>query len=396
MYDAVVVGAGPAGSATAAQLAARGHRVVLVDRAHFPRPKPCAEYISPGGAALLGDLGVFDRLTQSGRWLRGMEIRAPGGACHLVDYRGRSGRVRWGLSLARTALDAALVEVARGRGVEVREGVRIVQTVCEAGAVCGVVDADGREIGARVVIGADGLHSVIARAAGPTRKMVWPRRLGLVQHFSGVDWPEDFGQMHVGRRGYVGVAPLDDAGCVTVGLVRPLHRTDHARFAEALADYPELAARLSVGTPEGNVQGVGPLARRVRAVSGRGFLLVGDAAGFFDPFTGEGIFRALRGAELAASAADAALNGMPTDDSRARADAAVNDWQTDFARARADAFAAKERLTLLIQVFVQTPKLMDLAVRRLRHRPHVARRLGNMLGDLEPASLGVVFDLLKP
>jgi geranylgeranyl reductase family protein len=380
MYDAVVVGAGPAGSATAAHLASRGFRVVLVDRAHFPRPKACAEYISPGGAALLGELGVFRHLSEPGRWLRGMQIRAPGGACHLVDYRDRSGRAVCGLSLARTALDTALVEVARARGVEVREGLRVVQTVCEAGAVRGVVDANGCEIGARIVIGADGMHSIVARAAGPSRRVVWPRRVGLVQHFSGVDWPEDVGQMHVGKRGYVGVAPLDHSGGVTVGLVQPLHRSNTTRFGEALADYPELAARLRVGTPVGQVHGIGPLARRVRAVSGPGFLLVGDAAGFFDPFTGEGIYRALRGAELAAAATSAALNGE----------------RTDYARARADAFAAKERLTVLIQIFVQVPRLMDVAIRRLRQRPYVARRLGNVLGDLEHASLGVAFDLLRP
>jgi flavin-dependent dehydrogenase len=120
------------------------------------------------------------------------------------------------------------------------------------------------------------------------------------------------------------------------------------------------------------VQGIGPLAARVRACAGPGYRLVGDAAGFFDPFTGEGIFRALRSAELVA--------GCPT----------------DYAQARARAFSSKERLVALIQVFVQTPHLMDFAVQRLQRRPQVAQDLGRVLGDLVPARLELAWRLLGP
>jgi menaquinone-9 beta-reductase len=361
--------------------------VLLVDRAHFPRDKACAEYVSPGGADILERLGA---LGQHGRRLRGMQIRAPGGGCHLIDYCDAAGRPAFGLSIARTELDAALVDVARQRGVEVRQGVRIAGAVREAGVVRGVADAAGHEIAARFVIGADGLHSVVARAGGPTRRLAWPRRLGLVLHMTGVDWPEDVGHMHVGRAAYVGVAPLDSRGLVSVGLVRPLlprRARQPARqiFDATLAEFPELAQRLRIGQPADQVRGVGPLAHRARRVAGPGYLLVGDAAGFFDPFTGEGIFRALRGAELAATAADAALRGGDP----IRVSAA-------YASARARAFGAKERLTAVIQVFVQVPKLMDLAIARLQERPHVARRLGNMLGDLESSRLAIVPDLLRP
>jgi flavin-dependent dehydrogenase len=317
-----------------------------------------------------------------------MQVRAPNGARHLLDYRDAAGRPACSLSVARTALDSELLNIARERGVEVREGVRIVGPLAHQGVVRGAVDAGGRELEARIVVGADGLHSVIARAAARPRARAWPRRLGLVLHLAGVDWPEEFGHMLVGRRGYVGVAPLDRDGLVTVGLVQPLtHQPGSAaeRFNTALSDYPELACRLAGGEPVDAIQGVGSLARTVRRVAGPGYLLVGDAAGFFDPFTGEGIYRALRGAELAADAADAALQG--------RDPSAV---ATAYTRARADAFQVKEQLTYIIQVFVQLPALMNLAVARLQQRPHVARRLGNMLGDLEPSRLDVVWGLLRP
>jgi menaquinone-9 beta-reductase len=371
-YDAIVVGAGPAGSATAALLAATGRTVLVLDAARFPRRKACAEYISPGGADILHERGA---LNGEGRWLRGMAIRAPSGAEHVVEY---CGGARRGLSISREKLDLALLEVACARGAELRQGCRVMNVVHDEGRVSGVRLVDGQEIRARTVVGADGLHSVVARAAGKPLPVRWPRRLGLVAHLEEVEWPDEVGQMWVGRGGYVGVAPLNNDGLVTVGLVRSMrhgHATASELFEKGLAEFPGLARRLSVGQRVGTVIGVGPLARRVRRCAGPGYLLVGDAAGFFDPFTGEGIFRALRSAQLAMEY--------------------INDPH-GYSRARKAAFQAKERLTQIIQIFVQAPPLLELAVRRLNQRPAVAAELGNMLGDLESAHLGVVWRLLGP
>jgi flavin-dependent dehydrogenase len=182
--------------------------------------------------------------------------------------------------------------------------------------------------------------------------------------------------MLVGRRDYVGVAPLDENGQITVGLVRhmPVGRLGSVTraFEAGLAHFPELERRLSHGRMHGPVMGVGPLARRVRHHAGAGYALVGDAAGFFDPFTGEGIFRALRGAQLLAAC------------------------PRTYAQDRRQAFAAKERLVALIQVFVQTPRLMNFAIHRLQNRPGVARELGNVLGDLQPARMDLAWHLLGP
>src|SRR6267143_2909362 len=140
----------------------------------------------------------------------------------------------------------------------------------------------------------------------------------------------------------------------------------------SLAHYPELQKRLRRGHISGPVLGIGPLARRVRHPAGAGYALVGDAAGFFDPFTGEGIFRALRAAQLLAASPDA------------------------YAVKRKKAFAAKERLVALIQVFVQTPRLMNFVIHRLQQRPRLARDLASVLGDLQPARLDLVWRLLGP
>jgi flavin-dependent dehydrogenase len=280
------------------------------------------------------------------------------------------------LSVPRYVLDYALLEIARERGVEVREGYRVHDVWLQAGVIQGVVGPSGERLGAGLVVGADGLNSVIARGVGARGTARWPRRLGLVAHFDGVDWPEDFGRMLVGVRGYVGIAPLDDNGQVSVGLVRsmPGSRLGSAVGAleAALVDYPDVTDRLKHGNLVGSVQGIGPLARRVRMSAGPGFALVGDAAGFFDPFTGEGIFRALRGAELLAS------------------------FPETYSRQRAIAFGPKERMVKLIQVLVQTPRLMDFTIHRLQRRRAIAGELGCMLGDLQPARLALILRLLGP
>jgi menaquinone-9 beta-reductase len=377
-YDVIVVGAGPGGSATAALFALQGRRVLLVDKARFPRLKACAEYVSPGGVAILERLGALARIDASGkrRWLRGMCISAPGGAAHLAECHDAEGQPRRGLSVGRLVLDLKLLEVAQARGAEIRQGFAVRDVLRADARVRGIVGPSGENVRADLVVGADGLRSIVARQLGLEWRVRWPRRLGLVAHYAGVDWPEDYGQILVGTAGYAGAAPLDDNGLVTVGLVRrmPAGRlgSPTAALEAGLAEFPDLAGRLKCGRQLGRVLGTGPLARRVRRAAGPGFALVGDAAGFFDPFTGEGIFRALRGAELLVNCPER------------------------YAQARANAFAAKQRLVMLLQVLVQVPQLTDFAIRRLRSRASIADELANMVGDLRPARLDVLWRLLGP
>ncbi|HEV2121893.1 MAG TPA: geranylgeranyl reductase, partial [Chloroflexota bacterium] len=138
------------------------------------------------------------------------------------------------------------------------------------------------------------------------------------------------------------------------------------------------------------LRGVAPLASRVTRPSGDGFVLVGDAAGFLDPFTGEGVYRALRGAELASETIDEALrSGEVSARSLSRYD-----------RRRRQEFAAKTALCWLIQGFLASPPLFAYALRRIDSRSAVRDRLGTVLGDYGPASETLtpkfLWELLRP
>src|SRR5215210_2753833 len=145
--DAIIVGGGPAGSVTASLLAERGHRILLLDKAHFPRHKACSEYVNPAGARLLAELGLERDLAALGAHrVEAMLIHAPGGHRFLADF-GAAEPGSTAIGLSRFRLDALLLDRARDAGVVVREGAHVRDVVVEDGRVCGVVATiDGERV----------------------------------------------------------------------------------------------------------------------------------------------------------------------------------------------------------------------------------------------------------
>lgn len=379
--DVIVVGGGPAGSATATLLAADGHDVLLVDEARFPRDKVCGEGISPEAWPVLDRIGASARVSALHPWpLRGMRLVSPDG----TSFRGRyAGGRRPGLALRRLVLDGALLDAARDAGVEVEEGVRVQDVVFDQGLVRGVATADGRTLLARVVVAADGRRSVVARRLGLLREHRRFRRFAVRGHWDGVDGLEELGEMHVADGGYCGVAPLaarraNVAFVLDAREIRPAGGDLEGFYREALSRrWPALAERLHGARLCERPSAIGPLALECLGVSRPGAVLVGDAAGFYDPFTGEGVTLALRTAELAARAIGAEL--------RSGASHLVLPRLHAYERARASATRDKFRFNRLVQLAVRHRGVADAIASRLARRPDLADRLVGIAGDFVPA-----------
>ena len=365
--------------------------VLLLDRAAFPRNKVCAEYLSPQASRILSSMGAMEAVEASKpAHLTGMRVRAPNGfeihGSFVAEHGYRAFRDR-GLALQRSLLDAILVQRARVAGVTVMERAHVTDVVRDGdGAVNGVciTDSDGakREVRAPLVIGADGLRSVVGRRLGLTRVSRFPRRVAFVAHYRNVPGVSEVGEMHVERDGYVGIADVGH-GLTNVALVVP---SKLARGAAGdaggmldgwLARHPQLAWRFARAERVEPVRVTGPFASSSRRAWAPGAALVGDAADFFDPFTGEGVYSALRGGEmLAPFAAEAVLRGGK------RAVVALEEYE----RTRRTEFHGKWLVEKIIAGTVAVPALINHAARALSRRREMADLLVGVAGDFVPPS----------
>jgi flavin-dependent dehydrogenase len=383
----LVVGAGPGGSSLATFLARTGLSVTAVDRAGFPRDKACSEYMSPETVRILSRVGVVEALERAGAAMpRGTAVTAARGArLHGVFERASRPPFRpMGLALSRSLLDNELVAAARGAGAQVLERTTVEELLYDEGAVAGALvrDATGQRHGirARLTVGADGLRSVVARRIG-RRSYGFPRRVAFVAHMSGVRDTGPYAELHVRRAGYVGINPIGHDR-TNVALVVPARSAGRAGgrvkqfFSEMLAEFPPVADRLAGAIVVRPILATGPFAAWSGRVIAPGAALVGDAADFFDPFTGEGIYSALRGAELLAETAIEALSipGQLTPDRL-----------TSYSHRRRRVFGGKWLVERMIGYGMSFPALFDRAVARLGRRRGMADTLIGVTGDFVPA-----------
>ncbi len=371
--DVLIAGSGPAGSALAAALARAGASVVIAEAAAHPRPKACAEYASPRIAEELARIGATS-WRDNAVALDGMDLHARGRSAP-IRYADRHGpRQAWGID--RRSFDDALAKHAVAAGAELRERTRLTDLIEEDGRIVGAMVRDvttGRteRVRADWTVGADGTRSTVSRLVGVDRPVRFPRRLGLVAHYAGTDELTTRGEMHIGDGCYIGLAPTP-GGELNVGMALPMDGHSGSaseRFDAAVATIPAVARRLDGAARLTPIRGAAPIGHRVSSPAGRGWLLVGDAAGFLDPVTGEGIHRALRSAR---AATDALLAG--------------GDIAGRYRQERRRAFAAKSALSWLIQGLLVAPPLLGHAVERLGSRPAAALRFGSALGDCRPAT----------
>ncbi|SPF41100.1 Monooxygenase, FAD-binding [Candidatus Sulfopaludibacter sp. SbA4] len=290
--DVFVIGGGPAGLAAAIAARRRGFQVLLADCSVPPIDKACGEGIMPDGLAAARSLGID--LTASGAQpFRGIRFCAPGVPAAEAPFP--SGH---GLGLRRTALHHLMVEHALQAGVQFAWGARITgirPNDADAGAA---VEADGRLVRTRWIVGADGGHSAVRRWAGLDASHRDSRRFGFRRHYAVAPWSE-FMEIHWGDACQLYITPVGPEEICVVSI----SRNPHLRLDDALPQFPDVARRLSgPGTLE---RGGVSASRRLKAVCRGRVALVGDASGSVDAITGEGLCLLFQQAVALAAALDA-------------------------------------------------------------------------------------------
>jgi flavin-dependent dehydrogenase len=324
-----------------------------------------------------------------------MRVHAPDGTSFLGSFGANTGYRAfrdYGLAIRRPLLDTVLLARAEEAGARIRTGVDVRDLARDAyGRVTGVVMRESEKqttLTARLVIGADGLRSVVARRAKLGSHGRRPRRLALVRHYTGVTHDAAVGDMHVFDGGYAGFAPVSD-DLTNVAVVIPTRESHYlgndrdAIMRGLLNSQPRVAARLSGAEPATPTRAIGPFNWRARVAWTPGAALVGDAADFFDPFTGEGIYAAMRGAELLTTYAFEAVRSS----NASASDIALAAYD----RCRCREFGGKWAVERAIATAIASPSLINLAAKALARRTELADLLVGVTGDFVPAR-----EVLKP
>jgi 2-polyprenyl-6-methoxyphenol hydroxylase-like FAD-dependent oxidoreductase len=317
MYDAIVVGARCAGSPTAMLLARRGFRVLLVDKATFPSDTISTHILWPHGAEILRRWGLLQRLAATGVPPICRRLTFDVGPFALRGTIPDANDGMGGFCPRRTVLDALLVNAAAESGVEVREGFTVNELLVAGDTVIGIRGhAKGMppiEERAGIVIGADGVNSLVARAVRALEYDTHPvAACGYYSYFSGVR--QDDIELYVRDHVAFGGAPTNDGlHLVMVNWPArdfPVVRQDvEGRVWRALEAAPEFLARVREGRREEKWHGTAGVPGYFRTASGKGWALVGDASYNRDPITAQGISDAFIDAESLVAALSAGLSG---------------------------------------------------------------------------------------
>jgi menaquinone-9 beta-reductase len=389
-FDLIVVGGGPAGSSAAWRAATAGARVLLVDKAVFPRDKPCGDGLTPRAVASIGALGLENELKAFNRVDK---LRVNGAGRTLTfDWPASDSFPDHGYVVARTDLDELLLRHAQNAGAEVWEGVSVVGPVIEDGVVRGVLvkrNGTTEELRASVVIAADGASSRVARGAGIVRDPKRPIAVAMRAHFEAKRPASDDGviESHLELRdgddllpGYGWIFPMGE-GRINVGVgilstYKDWQKVNNAHLMDAYIrslppewELPDVSSLREGGQLKGWRL---PMGLCVRHPWRPGVLAVGDAAGVVNPFNGEGISEAVESGVLAAEAAIEALGSRGPSDFSSYEQKLDELWGAYYRLARTFVrlIGRPRIMRSLTTVGMRVPPIMEFAFKMLANLYH--------------------------
>jgi len=357
IQDVAIVGGGPAGLALAIDAASMGLDVVVLEKRTFPCEKACGEGLLPAALVALERLGVRAHLPSTDSApLRAVRWISPSGLSAVGRLPGAGG-----LGVRRLALSSALAGRAVEQGATLRE--RVTARGLERTPRGVQVLTEGEPVQARVVVAADGLGSALRREERLDGAVGRDRRFGVRRHFHLAPWSDEV-ELHFGEDAEAYVTP---AGTERVGVAilwRPRRQGTSTSFATLLTRFPALERRLRGAPFDSSARGAGPLDRRARSVVGDRFALLGDAAGYVDAITGEGLSVAFESAHVLAQHLPDIVAGH-----------AAREGLAAYARAHARIFRRYEWVTRGVLSLSAQPTLRDLTLAALSRMPTAFDRL---------------------
>jgi flavin-dependent dehydrogenase len=365
-FDVAIVGAGPAGCASAITLAQLGYEVVLIDRAIFPRDKLCGDFVNPINWPVLQQLHVSeDVLGRRHAKITRFRITSADGAQATSPLPADGGR-QFGLGLRRCDLDHALLERAKSSAVTVNEGSQVKKIARHSGGWTVEIERCGERasLRAKILVGADGRYSQLAQRLGlrPGRQ---PGFVGFQIQLTQVPSVRDSVEIHQFAGGYAGLVRIDEDTvnlCFTVNQALLGKPVSYPSLRQNFFwRNPFLRELLASGEPASELRSVWPVYFKARQCFGEGFILVGDAARVTEPVTGQGIFLALRSGQLGARTIEEALRqGISL---------------SQYDRACRAEFGARLRLNHLIGALAHSSRLLAPLIRFLGRRSEILQML---------------------
>lgn len=357
IHDVAIVGGGPAGLALAIEAASRGLDVTVLEKRTFPCEKACGEGLLPPALMALERLGVRSRLPAADTApIRAVRWYSPSGMSAVGRLPGSGG-----LGVRRLALSSVLAQHAADRGAVLRE--RVTARGLERTPRSVSVITDGAPVEARVVVAADGLASPLRRAEQLDGAPNAGIRFGVRRHFRVQPWSDEV-ELHFGAGAEAYVTPVGSERVGIAILWQPRKRGAPHSFETLFTLFPVLERRLRGAPFDSASRGAGPLARRAKSVIGDRFALLGDAAGYVDAITGEGMSVAFESAHVLAQLLPDIVAGR-----RAREGLAA------YARAHARLFRRYEWVTRGVLSLSGQATLRDLTLGALSRMPSAFDRL---------------------